>query len=383
MYSDLEDIKESLTKVGKNIKEKGLPEEFAPYVFGVTSTGRVAQGALEVLELFPHEYVDADKLDTIDQDDNTKIYITVLTQKDLVELKDETGADFDKEHYYSNPSLYKSKFKNYYEKITFLINCMYWEAKFPRVIIEDELCEAISTKFLGFTDISADYEGSIEITRDFSNIEEPFNLYSRKDRKLKNKISSYEEGDIFYHCVDHLPAEMPLEASKHFGESLLPFLPELLTLNSSTEFKDIQEVSDIMKHSIVVYNGNYTKNYKYIAQLRKLNDLQKKEEQEIKEMKKKSKGLKKSISFTSLNITGHIFDTKFFNNTLDIFETAKANFRIIHIHCGQRAEEESSATIQIFSNDVLRLNSAIDTLYEAAEDLPVQINKNYNDIFEK
>jgi alpha-aminoadipic semialdehyde synthase len=139
MYVDLPDIKESLTKIGKNIESKGLPPEFAPYVFAVTSNGRVAQGSLEMLELFPHEYVDADKLDTIPKDDNTKIYITVLTQKDLVEKKEGDTGEFDKAHYYEHPEEYKSKFHQYYDKITFLINCMYWEAKYPRVIIEDEL----------------------------------------------------------------------------------------------------------------------------------------------------------------------------------------------------------------------------------------------------
>lgn len=76
---------------------------------------------------------------------------------------------------------------------------MYWEAKFPRVIIEDELCEQENMKFMGFTDISADFEGSIEVTRRFSEIEQPFHLYCPKTRKLKEKISEYEEGDILYH----------------------------------------------------------------------------------------------------------------------------------------------------------------------------------------
>jgi hypothetical protein len=50
MFVDLEDIKDSLTRLGKHIKTKGLPIEFAPYVFAVTSKGRVAEGALEILE---------------------------------------------------------------------------------------------------------------------------------------------------------------------------------------------------------------------------------------------------------------------------------------------------------------------------------------------
>lgn len=251
MYVDLPDIKESLTKVGNNIATKGLPIEFAPYVFGVTSKGRVAQGALEILELLPHEYVEPDQLDSIPQDDNTKIYITVLTQKDLVERKDGEVGEFDKQHYYENPDMYKSKFHIYYDKITFLVNCMYWEAKFPRVIIEDEICAQEKMKFMGFTDISADYEGSIEITRKFSDIEEPFELYCPKSQKIKNKISEYEEGDILYHCVDHLPSEMPLEASRHFGENLLPFIEDIAKSDPRTPFAEIDDIHDAIKQAII------------------------------------------------------------------------------------------------------------------------------------
>jgi len=105
-------------------------------------------------------------------------------------------------------------------------------------------------KFLGFTDISADFEGSIEITRQFNNIENPFNLYSLKTRKIKEKIADYEDGDILYHCVDHLPAEMPLEASMHFGDKLLPFLEEIVKSDTKTPFKNL-EISDVVKNAII------------------------------------------------------------------------------------------------------------------------------------
>lgn len=377
MYVDLPDIKEAITKVGKNICSKGLPPEFAPYVFAVTSKGRVAKGALEILELLPHEYVDPDKLDTIPQEENWKIYITVLTQEHLVERKD--GETFDKAHYYANPDMYRSKFKEYYSKITFLVNCMYWEAKFPKVIIEDELWEAAASgdmKFLGFTDISADYEGSIEITRKFSDIEDPFELYSPKTRKLKNKIGEYEEGDILYHWVDHLPSEMPLDASRHFGECLCPFIESILKSDARTPFKELDLPKAIMQ-AIICCNGKLTPNYHYISQLRKYNEMQKREEQEIKELKTKSKGLKRAVSFTSICLSGHIFDTRFFNDAIDLLEAAKASFRILNIKWGQREEEESSATLQIFSHDVWKLNNALDRLHELADGLPVKITKNY------
>jgi len=77
---------------------------------------------------------------------------------------------------------------------------------------------------MGVTDISADYEGSIEFTSQFTSIEEPFLLYNPIKQNFKEKIGDMTTGDILFHSVDHLPAEMPKEASYHFGSKLLPFV---------------------------------------------------------------------------------------------------------------------------------------------------------------
>ena len=77
---------------------------------------------------------------------------------------------------------------------------------------------------MGVTDISADYAGSIEFTTRFTSIEEPFLLYNSETMSFKEKINEYKNEDILYTSVDHLPAEMPVEASRHFGSQLLPFI---------------------------------------------------------------------------------------------------------------------------------------------------------------
>jgi len=111
--------------------------------------------------MLPHEYITTEQLDTIDKTENKKIFIVVMEAKDLVRKKNHVeGEVFDKAHYYSNPEEYVSIFKEYYSKISFLVNCMYWEKKYPRVIIESELCAEKNLKLMGITDISADYEGS-------------------------------------------------------------------------------------------------------------------------------------------------------------------------------------------------------------------------------
>lgn len=78
-----------------------------------------------------------------------------------------------------------------------------------------------TNKLMGVCDISADYEGSVEFTERFTNIEQPFLLWDAKENEFKEKFEDINDHCILFHSVDHLPAEMPKEASNHFGEKLL------------------------------------------------------------------------------------------------------------------------------------------------------------------
>lgn len=82
---------------------------------------------------------------------------------------------FNKQHYYAHPGQYVSKFaEEYLEHIHFLVNGVYWESKFPRIISINEIRDAVldgKSKLLGVSDISADYMGSIEFTSRFTSIE--------------------------------------------------------------------------------------------------------------------------------------------------------------------------------------------------------------------
>jgi alpha-aminoadipic semialdehyde synthase len=66
--------------------------------------------------------------------------------------------------------------------------------------------------------------GSIEFTSRFTSIEEPFLLYDPIKEEFFEKMKDANEDCILFHSVDHLPAEMPKEASNHFGEQLYPFV---------------------------------------------------------------------------------------------------------------------------------------------------------------
>jgi len=126
MYEDYNAMQDALKKIAKHIETGGIPDEVKPLVFGVTGTGRVSQGILEVLEQFPHDKVDpADLPEFYENYDKSKdkIVISVFSSKDLVRGKTEElrSKPFDKAHYYENPKEYENKFHDMLPYIKFLI----------------------------------------------------------------------------------------------------------------------------------------------------------------------------------------------------------------------------------------------------------------------
>ncbi len=51
--------------------------------------------------------------------------------------------------------------------------------------------------------------------------------------------------------------------------------------------------------------------------------------QHVKEAERKTSSLRRGIKFATIVFNGHLFDTKFFNNAIDIFEQSKIDFRVI------------------------------------------------------
>jgi alpha-aminoadipic semialdehyde synthase len=183
-------------------------------------------------------FVDPDELkDVATKYDNKKIIISQFTGKHLVRHKE--GKKFEKNDYYTHPNRYESKFTDYLPYVHFIVNGIYWEAKYPRILSIEQLRDAVLEKrsaLLGVCDISADYMGSIEFTTQFTSIENPFLLYDPVKEEFFNTMGEANEHTILFHSVDHLPAEMPKEASNHFGEKLMPFVKAIVNSDPTLPF---------------------------------------------------------------------------------------------------------------------------------------------------
>ena len=72
--------------------------------------------------------------------------------------------------------------------------------------------------------------------------------------------------------MDHLPAEMPKEASNHFGDKLYPFALAAVNSDPTLPFEQMNDLPNEMKNAIICCHGELTPHYKYIEKMRRIRE---------------------------------------------------------------------------------------------------------------
>ena len=255
-YPDLEAAKGEIKKLGENVE---LPDEINPLVIGITGYGNVSIGAQRILDIIPVTQISPSELLSKDLEKN-KIYKVVFKEEDIAERID--GSKFDLEEYYSEPEKYQPKFEKYIPKINLLVNAIYWEEKYPRLVTKEFVADRSLRNFIAIADLSCDINGSIELTEKAALSGDPVFVYD----PLSNSIQDGFEGNgIALMTVDNLPAEIPVESSEWFSKSLMPLVPKLFEADYSKNFGELDLIPEL-KNACVVYKGELTPNYKYLEE---------------------------------------------------------------------------------------------------------------------
>ena len=327
---------ESVRRVGESILQIGLPEEISPVIVLFTGNGNVSKGAQEVFEQLPHEYIQAKDLpdlrERIERGEvegwRNKMFGVVAESEDMVERLD--GQPFVEKDYFADPSptLYKPTFhERVLPFISSLVNCMYWDYRFPRLITTDHMSSSFhptSNKLKVVADISCDVGGSVEFLTHTTTTDDPFFTFNPRTGESEDGIQG--EGIVMM-GVDILPAELPKEASQHFGQALLPLLPSLATLDQEGNRPSITSLPHELQTSCIVADGSLTPDYQYISTLR-----EKREEKTRSSLEEKDGEESTLISelpiCKDLLLRGHIFDSGLINQSLDLVEREKGSFLI-------------------------------------------------------
>jgi saccharopine dehydrogenase (NAD+, L-lysine-forming) len=266
-YADLAEAKEAIANVGEQIKAGGLPEPVTPLICGVAGYGNVARGVWEILDLLPIAEIEPHEVAFVAKSSDyatNAIYTVVFKEEHMVEpISPDTH--FELQDYYDHPEKYRGTFERYVPYLTMIVNCIYWEEKYPRLVTKEylkRLYDAGQPRLRVIGDISCDVEGAIECTVDSTEADEPVFVYNPFTGEA---TEGYEgEGPVVM-AVDILPSELPREASIDFSGVLSAFVPAIAKADYSVPFEQLDLPPEI-KRAVIAYQGELTPGYRYIEQ---------------------------------------------------------------------------------------------------------------------
>ncbi|SNC76253.1 Alanine dehydrogenase [Hymenobacter gelipurpurascens] len=236
---DMEDMQEEFFKV------KRLP----PIKMVVTGSGRVAQGAVEVLDRMGIRRVSV--YDYLYHDFSEPVY-TQLRSSDYNRRRD--GRVWDTADFHRNPQEYESTFQNFLPVTNLLIACAYWHPAAPKLFTEEDTCRA-HFRIDTIADVTCDVNGSIPTTKRSSSIQEPAFDYNCQTGELE--VAYSRPTNITVMAVDNLPCELPRNASRDFGRQLLDnVFPHLLGEAGA---------DDIVERATIARGGHLMPRYEYLS----------------------------------------------------------------------------------------------------------------------
>ncbi|UCE39207.1 MAG: hypothetical protein JSW00_08330 [Thermoplasmata archaeon] len=265
-YKDHQKMLAAITQVGENIKNNGLPKELVPMVVGLAGYGNVSKGCQEVLSYLPVQEIPPEELASFfGNGDFSKnlIYKVVFKEEHMVEPISPDNK-FELYDYYDHPQKYKGTFRNHVPYLTILMNCIYWDKQYPRLVtieLAKELFkEGKQPKLRAIGDISCDMDGAIQFTKKSTSIDQPTFVYDPMEDKI---IDGIEGKGILVMAVDNLPCELPRESSTQFGDSLFDFVSSIAEADFSLPFGEL-ELPPPIKKAVILQNGKLTPDYEYL-----------------------------------------------------------------------------------------------------------------------
>ncbi len=262
-YRDLAHVRESFHKITDEISTNGLPEVLTPFVCGFAGYGQVSQGAQEIYDLLPMKEVQPSELAELPVDKHA-CYKVVFKEEHLVQRTDATQP-FELLEYYQQPDKYQADFIQYVPHLSMLINCIYWEPRYPRLITQEQfqqLYENNSPRLRVIGDITCDIDGSLACTTRSTTPDSPIYVYDPVNGTTADGVIGH--GPVVQ-AVDFLPCEVPVDASRSFSEALKPFIPALASADFSSTL-DQSGLPPELAGAVIVYRGELTESYRYLQE---------------------------------------------------------------------------------------------------------------------
>ncbi len=264
-YSNLDEALRHLTEIGNRIRRFGLPEGLAPLVLGVMGGGSVAQGVWEVISRLPLERVEPEELEELSADgDRPRNLVYAVTFRRPHRLARADGG-FDPGELEAHPERYRSIMDRWLPHLTLLFNAVYWEPGQPRLVTREHLRALVAggqPRLRVIADITCDVNGSIEAT---VRATDPGNPVFTYDPLTGEAPDGVEGRGVVILAVDNLPCELPAEATRHFGDQLVRFLPAVARCDWTAPLEGLDLPGEILR-AVIVHRGELTPAYLHLEE---------------------------------------------------------------------------------------------------------------------
>ncbi|MDX1279053.1 NAD(P)-dependent oxidoreductase [Oceanihabitans sediminis] len=216
----------------------------------LTGTGKVAQGAKEILDhLQIKEVSDAIYLTT------PKFTEPVYVMADVMEYnKRIDGKVGNKREFYKDPSGYQSNFMPYAKETDYFIAGHFYGNGAPYLFTRED-AKSSDFRINLIADVSCDVDGPVASTLRASTIADPFYGY---DAKTESEVAYNAKNAITVMAVDNLPCELPKDASEGFGEM---FLENVLPAFFNGDQRGILKRAKITQNKKLTDKYSYLQNY--------------------------------------------------------------------------------------------------------------------------
>ena len=195
----------------------------------ITGTGRVGQGAAEVLDAAgfekcsPKDFLSPslDPKASSGHDSGTTPRYAQLNSLDYNTYDSPAKDSATDLHqlFYTHPQRFSSSFLPYAQQADILIAGAYWSPQAPRLFTPEEAA-APTFRLRVISDITCDINGSIPATKRPSTIQDPLYGYDPQKDCECELPQTWQDSRLTICAVDNLPCELPVDASLAFGHQL-------------------------------------------------------------------------------------------------------------------------------------------------------------------
>jgi saccharopine dehydrogenase (NAD+, L-lysine forming) len=258
-YDDLAAAKDHLRRLRPILHSQNMP----CLRIGFSGHGNVSSGAQEVLDCLAPVELQPAELMSAGMAEEFRLVKTVFREEHMVRPK-EPGREFDLLDYYRHPERYETCFEPYLACLDALVNCIYWEPRYPRLVTRAWVRRGYRAgskprlKVIG--DISCDVEGSVEVTLEVTQPDAPYYVYLPDEDAVRTGVEG--DGPVIM-AVDNLPCEISRESSCYFSSVLRDMVGALCSADWEAPFGSLR-LPSCLKRAVIVHRGELTPEYAYL-----------------------------------------------------------------------------------------------------------------------